>query len=122
MVKKRNHLKKAQMTRWLETIELRSPQNQRQELENTFKNLADELAGGPDSLLIKIYHNRMVTNDFCVHLHYSQKPDDRGSPLGLSVVSLLKEFGLVNHMLWEERTGKWYNKKKTSNLQRDGNE
>ena len=108
------------MTKWLETIELRSIQNRREELESTFKDLADELGkktGGPT---VQIFQSHTMKNDFSLQLHHSDKPPDGGSSLAIGLVSLLKEFGLVNHTLWVERSGKSFKQNETSIHQRYG--
>jgi hypothetical protein len=55
------------------------------------------------SLTINLYRHGSLATDYRLYLIYNkEKIDVNGSPLGLYLVSALKEFGLINHSVWFE--------------------
>ncbi|MCK4446085.1 MAG: hypothetical protein KAW56_03280 [Candidatus Marinimicrobia bacterium] len=85
--------------KWLEIIELRFGGNNRERLESQLQTLIDEAK----QQAIKVYSHVTVETDFSIHLrHDSKRADVSGSPLGLRLASVLKEYGLVNHSVWIE--------------------
>ena len=92
--------------KWLEIIELRSASTNLKLLEPELKSLIEELNKEPGQYALKVYSRVTVDSDFSIHLlHNSHEVDINGSPLGLHLVSILKEFGLINHSVWKEQTG-----------------
>lgn len=89
--------------KWLEIIELRSVGRHQALVE---QELADMVAGMEPKdkpRAVNVYSHVSVETDFSVHLlHDSETIEVNGSPLGLRLVSWLKEFGLVNHSIWKE--------------------
>jgi alkyl hydroperoxide reductase subunit AhpF len=117
--------------KWLEIIELRSVDSNRELLKRQLKALIDEAHKKAEQQAIKVYNKRQlkalideahkkaeqqaikvynhvaIDTDFSIHLLYnSVKADINGSPLGLQLVSTLKKFGLVNHSVWIEKLSK----------------
>ena len=93
--------------KWLEIIELRSVGSNRELLKRQLKALIDEAHKKAEQQAIKVYNHVAIDTDFSIHLLYdSVKADINGSPLGLQLVSTLKEFGLVNHSVWVETLSK----------------
>jgi hypothetical protein len=93
--------------KWLEIIELRSVGKNREFLERELKNLIEELEKETERRAIKVYNRVAIDSDFSIHLfHDSINADINGSPLGLHLVSTLKEFGLINHSVWTEEFNK----------------
>ena len=93
--------------KWLEIIELRSVDSNRESLESQLKKLINEVDKEIKKQTIKTYNRVMIDTDFSIHLlHESKKVDKGGSSLGLHLASALKEFGLVNHSVWIETHGK----------------
>lgn len=93
--------------KWLEIIELRSVGSNRELLKRQLKALIDEAHKKAEQQAIKVYNHVAIDTDFSIHLLYdSVKADINGSPLGLQLVSTLKEFGLVNHSVWIEKLSK----------------
>jgi hypothetical protein len=89
--------------KFLEVIELRAAGNQLRLLKPELDSLINTLNKETRHGTINVYGNLTVETDFSIHLHYeSQKTDISGSPLGQHLVSVLKEFGLINHTLWVE--------------------
>jgi hypothetical protein len=87
--------------RWLEIIELRSADGNREHLESILTNIINEVARETKKHAAVVYKHVMINNDFSIHLtHDTMKIDSSGSQLGLRIVSSLKEYGLVNHSIW----------------------
>ena len=87
--------------KWLEIIELRSADGNREQLEPMLNNLINELAQETKKQTTVVYKHVMIDNDFSIHLtHDTMKVDSGGSQLGLCIASSLKEYGLVNHSIW----------------------
>ena len=90
---------------WLEIIELRSVNHDSGTLEKDLMNLMNKMDCEGKPRGIKVYKHATVETDFSVHLYYdTEQTEIRGSKLGLCLVSALKEFGLVNHSIWVERS------------------
>ncbi len=93
--------------KWLETIELRSVDCNRELLELQLQELTNEVDKEAKKQAIKVYSRVMIDTDFSIHLlHDSKKVENSGSQLGLLLSSALKEFGLVNHGIWIEMHNK----------------
>ena len=93
--------------KWLEIIELRSVESNRELLESQLQKLMNEVDKETKKQAIKSFSRVMIDTDFSIHLfHDSKKVENSGSPLGLRLASALKEFGLVNHSIWIEMHSK----------------
>jgi hypothetical protein len=93
--------------KWLEVIELRTVNSNRELLESQLLTLIDAIEKAAQQQAIKSYRRVMIDNDFSIHLfHDSTKVENKGSQLGLRLASALKEFGFVNHSIWLEMHGK----------------
>jgi len=91
------------ITKWLEIIELRTGTKNTEKLERVLQTLVEAVKEGPDRGKIKIYRSYSIHSDYSIHLlHKSTKPDVEGSQLGLHLAASLKEFGLLNHQVWNE--------------------
>ena len=90
------------MMRWLEVIKLRAAGKGEGLLDELFGEMNH--AGHDGGLLeIKTYRHFALDSDWSVHLHWeSERVEQNGSTLGLSLARALKEFGLVDHSLWIE--------------------
>jgi len=92
---------------YLEIIELRSDGKNIKMIGPEIAELIDKLNRGIDKPKIKLFINATVENDFSVHIpHDSKSPDAYGSPIGLQLISILKEFGLTHHSIWIEQSAK----------------
>ena len=93
--------------KWLEIIELRSVGSNRTLLEQQLHRLIKELEKEAKQQAISIYSRVAIDTDFSIHLlHDSKEAEINGSPLGLQLVLVLKEFGLINHSVWVQRFSK----------------
>jgi len=93
--------------KWIEVIELRSVNRDREFLESKLQNLIDQVEKKRKKQRIMAYTRVLIDTDFSIHLfHDSKKVENSGSRLGLCLVNALKEFGLVNHRIWVEMHSK----------------
>ncbi len=89
--------------KWLEIIELRSVDSNKELLESQMQKLIVEMDKEAKKQALRIYIRAMMDTNFSIHLfHDSKKVENSGSQLGLRLASALKEFGLVNHSIWIE--------------------
>jgi rhamnogalacturonyl hydrolase YesR len=90
--------------KWIEIIELRSTGNTRKQLERHLQEFIDQMEKKSEKHTVKLYTSMMTDTDFSIHLfHDSSKVKNRGSSLGIRLVSALKFYGLVNHTIWIEK-------------------
>ena len=93
--------------KWLEIIELRTVNSDRELLESHLQELIQQVDKETQMQTIKTYRRVMIETDVSFHLfHDSPNVERNGSPLGLRLASSLKEFGLVNHSVWTEMSVK----------------
>lgn len=93
--------------KWLEIIELRTADSNRELLESRLRELLNEVDMETKQQTIKAYSHTLICTDFSIHLfHESKTVEHFGSGLGLRLASALREFGLVNHSIWLEMYGK----------------
>ena len=92
--------------KWIEIIELRVVENNRELLESHLQQLIHQVDKEANAPVIKTYHRVMLETDVSIHLvHDSEDVENSGGPLsslGVRLASALKEFGLVNHSVWIE--------------------
>ncbi len=92
--------------KWIEIIELRSADNNRELMKSQLESLINEVNQEARQQKIQVYRHITVETDLRIHLiHDSKKAKARRSPLGLDLASALKEHGLVNHSVWIEMQG-----------------
>lgn len=93
--------------KWVEIIELRTVDSNRELLKAQMQELINESDKEIEKMKIRVYCRAMLDTDFSIHLlHNSKEVENSGSQLGLRLSSALKEFGLVNHCIWVEMLGK----------------
>ena len=89
--------------KWIEIINLRSAGAPRESIEQKVPRSVAEVDRGKNLVSIQVYRHATLDTDLGVHLLFdSPRLEARPSALGQRLVSLLKEFGLVNHSLWVE--------------------
>jgi len=89
--------------KWLEIIELRSVDSNREWLESKLQKLIDQVDKEKKKQAIMTYTRVLIDTDFSIHLfHDSNKVENSGSSLGLRLASALKEFGTIYHSIWIE--------------------
>jgi len=98
--------KRAKM-KWIEIVELRTVEGNKQLLKLQLKELIREVDEELQGKRIKIYKRVTIETDFSIHLfHETKRIETCGSELGLRLVSALKDFGMVNHSTWVETHSK----------------
>ena len=82
----------------IEIIRIRLVETQRERLAFIY-----DLVGDLDQKNIILFQHAKVDSDLSIHLNFDG-PDAAAAPskLGTHLVSILKEFGLVNHSIWIE--------------------
>ena len=99
--------------KWMEIIELRSVSSHQKSVEEKLKSIIEELDKQIKKQDLKLYSHISLENDYCIQLLYDSKNADiNGSPLGMHLLSGLKEYGLVNHSVWIERHMKEFSLRK----------
>ena len=89
---------------WIEIIEIRSAGSTRKHLETHLQEFIDQVEKKTEKQKVILYTRMMIDTDFSIHLfHDSSKVKNRGSSLGIRLVSALKSYGLVNHTIWIEK-------------------
>ena len=92
--------------KWVEMIELRAVENNRELLESHLQQLVHQVDKEANTQAIKVYSRVMLETDVSIHLvHDSEDVKNSGGPLsslGVRLASALKEFGVVNHSVWIE--------------------
>ena len=94
-------MEKGNPMKWLETIELRSAGSNNKSVELHLRELINNIDIQAEKPEIKFYTIALIDSDFCIHFfHDTEEIEKDGSRLGQSIVSALKEHGLVNHSIW----------------------
>ena len=84
----------------LEIIHLRSSG---QPLESLGERIRESISsGGGNEAVVTLYRRHGLETDLAVHICCHGKPQTRPSDLGLNLAAALREYGLVEHTLWEE--------------------
>jgi hypothetical protein len=93
--------------KWLEILSLRSAGSQLELLDHELLKLITEIEDQKGLLEMRLYRNGAVDTDLSLHLCWeSLRVEKGGSSLGLQLVHLMEEFGLVNHSVWVEEERK----------------
>lgn len=94
--------------KWLEIIELRSVDLDKEAVEVQLEKLLNEFANRMEGKGIKSYRRVTVDSDYSIHLfHETEQIEIYGSELGLCLFSALREFGMINHSIWQETGNIW---------------
>lgn len=89
--------------KWVEIIALRSRGDIQDSIIDELLKPAAESDVRAGLMSMKVYRNAWVNADVSVHLHWkSARAEPAASALGLRLVQVFKEFGLVSHSAWVE--------------------
>lgn len=92
--------------KWIELIQLRSSNRNREILESNLQGLIGEVDSKRKKPEIMAFSRVSIDTDFSIHIiHDSIKVENGGSRLGLHLAAALKEFGLVHHSIWMQLQG-----------------
>ncbi len=87
--------------KWLEIIHIRSGRNKLELLVGELSKLLHDNESNTDSITISVFRHSSLSSDFSLHLmHKSSKNWSGKSELALRLVDSLKQFGLVDHVVW----------------------
>ncbi|MCP5062957.1 MAG: hypothetical protein GY936_10890 [Ignavibacteriae bacterium] len=87
--------------KWLEIIEFNSEEINTEFIEKDIESLIEKLKKGNDPKIIKVYSRVSAEIDFSIHMHQrTNSITKRGSSLGKSLSSILREFGTIKHNVW----------------------
>lgn len=90
---------------WLEVIEIRAVGSNQILLESRLQDLINELNQETSLQAVKVYRHVLLQTDFSIHLFHDSPNADRScSPICSRLVRSLKDFGLVNHTVWIEKS------------------
>jgi N-methylhydantoinase B/oxoprolinase/acetone carboxylase alpha subunit len=86
--------------RWLEIIHLRLAGKNPGALVDAIRKTVDS---GTDSMEVRIYRHAKLETDLIVHLHRNAAGGtENTSDLGARLASVLREYGMVEHSVWQE--------------------
>lgn len=87
----------------MEIIELRSSETNKSLLKEKLTALMQDVKKNNGSIGIKVFFRFEIDTDYRIYLkHNSSASKEEGSQLGQSLVSALKEYGLVHYSKWIE--------------------
>ena len=90
--------------RWMEMIQLRTPQGQEEKLAKLLVDSAHDIIGEPGLKEAKVYTNSSFHSDLALNLVWDTDVTLRqGSRVGLSIAQTLTFYGLVEHSIWSEK-------------------
>jgi hypothetical protein len=88
---------------WLEIIELRSVEKDKEFLTGQLERILHELEQEFPHMELRSYTRPLVETDFSIHLlHSTENMARTGSEAGLRLVAALRELGLVHHTVWKQ--------------------
>lgn len=72
--------------------------------DTTIENLCKSAIKEYDHISLHLFKNCTISTDRTIHLYHKDKSKNQTpSHLGLLLVSILKEFGMVEHSLWIQK-------------------
>lgn len=97
-----NHIaKEPNDMKWIEVVQLRAAGNNQNLVDTRLKQLVKGSNRENRQPSIMVCRHAVIPMDYSIHIIHNDKAMERtGSPLGLQLVAVLKEFGLVNHSIW----------------------
>lgn len=90
--------------KWIEIIKLQVADSDRESVKHELSKLISKIDHKGGLCDVKTYHNALVNSDFSITLYWkSGKVEQQGSATGLSLIHMLKAFGLISHSVWVEQ-------------------
>ena len=87
----------------LELIHLRMAGDSPEALVDVIRN---SIGSQPDLVDVLIYRHTRLENDLVVHLHRAMRQkSDRACECGERLASMLRAYGMVEHLVWVEASG-----------------
>ena len=89
--------------KWVEVIMVRSTGRTPSRLASTLKELMNDVDRDRGEVSIRVFHRENIETDYCIVLFREEETaKSGGNRLGLRLVAVLKEFGMVHHTVWME--------------------
>lgn len=89
--------------KWIEIIECRSDTSSMKTLEESVQKLINQIEDKSENYSIRIFNRHDLETDISIHIiHESDRYEKLESQLGLHLVSIMNEYGLVNYAIWIE--------------------
>ena len=85
----------------LEIIELRTAAPERLKVKLKEADFLKILNPSKEKKKVKVFSNDLLQSDFSIHLEY-ESDEFVKSQFANQIVTILKEFGLVNHQVWQQ--------------------
>lgn len=89
--------------KWAEVITVRSTGGDSKRLASALRSLMEDVDTKHRREQIRLYQRIGLGSDFCLVLfHEGEKVASDGSRIGLRLTAALKDFGMVNHTVWDD--------------------
>jgi len=87
----------------IEIIEIRLSQNLNEVLEKEIGNVIKEVMKIESGYTMKLYNKMQLRSDYLIVIFHTQKlTNHKKSELGQRLRASLKDFGMINHNVWNE--------------------
>jgi hypothetical protein len=87
----------------IEIIEIRLTQNVNEVLETEIGNVINEVMKEESGYTMKLYNKMQLRSDYMILIFHTQKlTNHKQSELGQRLKESLKDFGMINHSVWNE--------------------
>lgn len=87
----------------IEIIEIRLSQNLNKVLEKEIGNVIDETMENEPGSIIKLFTRMQLKSDYMLMIYHTETfINHKGSDLGQRLKVALKDFGMINHTVWDE--------------------
>ena len=87
----------------IETLEIRLAQNLNNKFEAEIKQVVDDLVKKASGIRMKLYKKNNLHSDYLIIImHLYKKNSNQRNELGQRIKAALKDYGLVNHIIWNE--------------------
>jgi len=85
----------------LEIIEIRSRASMRGRLEKELCRIAADVENAQEAEHVRVFAHGVMDADFSVHILWpAQHIPSEGSAIGLRLLRVLREYGLLHHSVW----------------------
>lgn len=92
-----------QLKGMIETLEIRLAQNLNKKLEAEIKQVLDDVGRNASGISMKFYTKNSLNSDYLIIImHLYKKNSNQRNELGQRIKAALKDYGLVNHNIWNE--------------------
>lgn len=87
----------------IEALEIRLAQNLNQKLETEIEQVINDVVKNSSGITIKLYSKNNLNSDYLIIImHMKEEDGSKKRELGQRIKASLKDYGLVNHNIWNE--------------------